>query len=252
MTFSDKISGAGPFYYEGNKIGILLIHGGGGGTCADLKPLAENLHVNHNYTMHVPLLPGYGTNPRDLKDITINDWNTALEKEIKAIQKNCEHLIVGGHSMGGILTLILASKHEFDGIFGISTPVGIRSFLFKLVPFFRLFIKYHKIDSKTFKKDTNGAWVGYDKIPLNIATKTKHLMREMKKNLHKVECPTLLFQGCLDSEIKKGSMDYIFNMIKSETKKKIWLKNNDHPILNSPDHKRIISELSTFVSEICN
>ena len=179
-------------------------------------------------------------------------WKITLEKEVKIIQKKCEKVIVGGHSMGGILTLILASKHEFDGIFVISAPVGIRSFLFKLVPIFRLFIRYHKIDSETFRKDTNGAWVGYDKIPLNITTKIKKLMNEMKISLKNVECPILLFQGCLDSEIKKGSMNYIFNMINSERKRKIWLKNNGHPILNSPDHKRIFSELITFVSEICN
>ncbi|MFX0028650.1 MAG: alpha/beta hydrolase [Candidatus Hermodarchaeota archaeon] len=252
MISSGIMPGAGPFYFEGNDVGILLIHGGGGGTCADLKPLAEDLHRNYNFTIHLPLLPGYGTNPKNLKKTSIDSWKIALKEEINLLQEKCEKLIVGGHSMGGILTLILARKRKFDGIFVISAPVGVRSFLFKLIPFFKLFIKYHKIDSKTFKKDTNDAWVGYDKIPLNIATKIKRLIREMKESLKKIDCPILLFQGCLDSEIKKGSMDYIYNMINSERKRKIWLKNNGHPILNSPDHKRIFSELITFVSEICN
>ena len=35
------LPGAGPFYFEGNNIGILMIHGGGGGTCADLRKRSQ-------------------------------------------------------------------------------------------------------------------------------------------------------------------------------------------------------------------
>ena len=41
MTKREIMEGAGPFFYEGSEIGIIMIHGGGGGTCADLKPLAR-------------------------------------------------------------------------------------------------------------------------------------------------------------------------------------------------------------------
>ncbi len=74
----------------------------------------------------------------------------------------------------------------------------------------------------------------------------------MKKVLLKIEYPVLLPQGRLDLDIKPYSMDVIFNRINSKTKRKIWLENNDHSILNSPDHQRIFSELIKFISEICN
>jgi len=41
-------------------------------------------------------------------------------------------------------------------------------------------------------------------------------------------------------------------MINSKNKRKIWLKNNDHLILDSQDQLRIFSELINFISEICN
>ena len=88
-------------------------------------------------------------------------------------------------------------------------------------------------------------------MSLNIATKVKVLLKEMKKVLLKIECPALLLQGRLDSDIKPNSMDEIFNRINSKNKRKIWLENNDHSILNSPDHQRIFSELIKFISEIC-
>jgi esterase/lipase len=43
--------------------------------------------------------------------------------------------------MGGVLTLIFASKYSFDDIFIISALLGIRRFVNKLVPFFKIFKK---------------------------------------------------------------------------------------------------------------
>lgn len=248
---SKILPGAGPFYFDGNKIGILMIHGGGGGTCADLNPLAEDLNKSKGYTIHVPLLPGFGTSPEELRKISIRAWKTALEKEINKIKEKCGNIIVGGHSMGGILTLIMAAYHDFDGIFTICAPTGIQRFGFKLVPLAKLFMKYHSIASDKFREETNNHWVGYDKIPINIATKIKKLMKEMNENLFRINCPTILFQGRLDSEIKKDSMDYIYDNIKSKNKKKIWLEYNAHSILDSIDHHIIVSELLKFINEIC-
>lgn len=248
---SKILPGAGPFYFNGNKVGILMIHGGGGGTCADLKPLAKELHKSKGYTIHVPLLPGFGTTPEQLRKTLINAWKTSLEKEIAKIKETCVKLIVGGHSMGGILTLIMAAYHNFDGIFTISAPIGLQRFGIKLIPFFKLFMKYYSIEADKFREETNNQWVGYDKIPINIGTKINKLMKEMKENLFKINCPTLLFQGRLDSEVKKNSMDYIYKNIKSKMKKKIWLEHNAHSILDSPDHHIIVSELLKFINEIC-
>jgi len=76
-------------------------------------------------------------------------------------------------------------------------------------------------------------------------------MREMKKSLSEIKCPALIFQGKLDSEIKSNSIDYIYDNIASKKKRKIWLENNDHPILDSPDHKQIVLELIKFINEFC-
>ena len=245
------MKGAGPFHFEGNNVGILMIHGGGGGTCADLKPLGEDLHKRGGYTISIPLLPGFGTSPEELKNTNVEAWKSALYEELGILRNKCNKIFVGGHSMGGILTLILAANNEFDGIFTISTPVGIRSFLFKLVPLFKIFVKYHRIPSEKFRKETDGKWVGYDKIPVNIGIKIKNLLNEMKKVLSHVICPSLIFQGRLDSDIKKNSMDKIFCTIGAQKKKKIWLEHNEHPILESPDHNQIVSELFNFIQEIC-
>ncbi len=203
------LSGAGPFYFNGNDIGILIIHGGGGGTCADLKPLGEDLQKK-GYTVHIPLLPGFGTSPDDLRITPLSAWKRALEREITLIREKCEKIIVGGHSMGGVFSLILASNNNIDGVFTISAPIGIRGLAPKLVPLLKIFVKYYPIPLKEFKQETNGKWVGYNKIPLNVIGKFNKLIEEMRKTLGEINCPALFFQGRLDSVIKKNSMDFIY------------------------------------------
>ncbi|MHA1411968.1 MAG: alpha/beta hydrolase [Promethearchaeota archaeon] len=245
------LPGAGPFHFEGNDIGIIMIHGGGGGTCADLKPLAEDLNKIGGYTISLPLLPGFGTSPEKLQTTTIEEWKKAVELEFKSLQQKCSKVFVGGHSMGGVLTLILASKVNLTGLFTISAPIGIKGIAIKLVPLIKLFMKYYPVNIEEFKKQTKGKWVGYDKIPLNIVKKFKKLINEMKSSLDKVKSPAILFQGIKDEVINDNSMDYIYDKIRSEYKKKVWLKNNEHAILDCPDHDIIVSELHAFFTKIC-
>jgi carboxylesterase len=250
MNDSDIMEGAGPFNFEGNEIGLLLLHGGGGGTAADLLPLAKELHEEGGFTIRVPLLPGYGTSPEDLKTISVNDWIIFIGEEISILRTKCETLIVGGHSMGAILTLIMAAEHNFDALFTISAPVGLQGFMHKLVPLFKFLITYYPVDSEQFKRETKGKWVGYDKIPLNIVSKIKTLVNMMVERLPKIHIPILLFQGRLDSTIKEESMEIIYQKVNSTKKRKIWLKNSDHPILCIPDHDKIISELMAFINNL--
>jgi carboxylesterase len=250
-NYNQKIMpGAGPFYYKGNHIGILLIHGGGGGTCADLKPLAQDLHDKSGFTVSVPLLPGFGTSPEDLKASSIGIWKDVLKKEYNSLKQDCEFVIVGGHSMGGVLAIILAHQFEVNGISTISTPIGIRGIGIKLVPIMKLFMHYHKIPSEKFKEDTNGKWVGYDKIPLNVVDKYRLLIKEMKQILPEINAPIILLQGRKDTQIKKESMNEIYKRVRSTKKKKVWLDNNEHPILDCPDHKQLTKELNEFILEI--
>lgn len=246
------IPGAGPFYFKGNEVGILMFHGFGGGTCSDLKYIATDIYNQKGYTLYLPLFPGFGTSPEELKQVELKDWIKKMENSYEEIREKCKILIVGGHSIGGVLPFILANDRIVDGIFAISTPIGIKGLGPFIAPFFKIIKKYHNIDSDKFKHETNGKWIGYDKIPINILGKIKQLIGKMKNNLSNIKCPVILFQGCKDNQIKKKSMDYIYQNIESKDKVKIWLENNEHSILDSPDQDIIINQLIKFVDHIKN
>ena len=246
---NEKITGAGPFYYEGNELGLLLFHGGGGGTAADLKPLALDLHEECGFTIKVPLLPGYGTSPTDLRKVQVTTWLDATLNEYELLKKTCTKIVVGGHSMGGILSFILASKVKVDGLISIATPLAIRGFLPKIAPIMDIFVKFHRIDSDSLRSESNNEWIGYDEIPLNIVAKINKLLKIMKNNLDQIDCPVLLFQGRLDDQIAINSMEDLYRNMRSKIKRKIYLEKNQHSILHCPDHNIIVNETMNFIKK---
>lgn len=242
--------GAGPFYFEGNDIGVLLLHGGGGGTAADLKPMAEFLHNEGGFTVRVPLLSGFGTTPEELKDTPISAWMEDLEVEYNFLKQKVKKIVVGGHSMGAIFSLYLGATKNPDAIFTISAPIGVKGILPKLLPLVKYFIKSYPLPIDEFEKETDGAWVGYDKFPLKAGTRLFKIIKEFKKYYPKITCPTLLIQGRLDGVIKTSSMDKIYGMINSKNKRKLWLENSDHPILKNPDEDLLFTEILKFIKEV--
>ena len=59
-----------PFFYKGNKVGFLLIHGFTA-TTTEVRLLADKLHKD-GYTVSAPLLPGHMTTPEDMN--TVPGW----------------------------------------------------------------------------------------------------------------------------------------------------------------------------------
>ena len=149
--------------------------------------------------------------------------------------------------MGGVLGFILASKVKVDGLISIATPIAIKGFLPKLAPIMDLFIKFHRIDSDSLRSESNNEWIGYDEIPLNIVSKINSLLKIMKSSLDQIDCPILLFQGRLDDQIAIDTMEDLYRNIRSKIKRKIYLENNQHPILNCPDHDIIVREVISFI-----
>jgi len=242
--------GAGPFYFEGNDVGILLLHGGGGGTAADLKPMAEFLHNEGGYTVRVPLLTGFGTSPEDLKETKISDWMNDLDVEFNFMTQKVKKVIVGGHSFGGVLTLYLGATKNPDGIFTISAPFGVQKFLRRILSNIRHLGGYMPLQKEEAERETDGAWVGYDKYPMTTGIRIIRMKNKFIKYHPQITCPALLIQGRLDSQIQPSSMEKIYNLISSENKKKLWLENSDHSILKMADEELLFTEILNFIKEV--
>jgi len=103
-------------FIPGGPVGILLAHSLGGSP-ADVRYLAQNL-ARAGFTVSCPLLAGHGPNRGKLAETTWWDWYASLEEAHDRLRAECDKVIVGGLSAGGVMTLHLAAKRSagVDGI----------------------------------------------------------------------------------------------------------------------------------------
>jgi esterase/lipase len=105
MTESSVPGVIGPFHYPGHGpnagTGVALCHGFTGSPLSIL-PRAEHLAAQ-GFAVTVPLLPGHGTDWRELARTTWHDWYDAFEASYLDLSARTSSRYVAGLSMGGAL-----------------------------------------------------------------------------------------------------------------------------------------------------
>ena len=234
-----------PFFYLGNKTGMLLIHGFTGSP-AELRPLGIFLR-NHGFTVYAPLLAGHGTTPEDLKKTTWQDWWKSVLKGYQRLKsQEMEQIFVIGHSMGGLLSFYLATQRSVTGVISLCTPIWLRDWRASFVPILRYFIPYHQ-RSKKKEDHIENQIVPYDRTPLSSIEELKKLMKKVKQQIPKVEVPTFVVQARQDETILPKSADYIYEQLASKQKTISWYEHSSHLITLDKERDRLFEEIYTFV-----
>ena len=103
-----------PGHGENASTGVAICHGFTGSPLSIL-PWAEYL-ARQGFAVSVPLLPGHGTNWRDLATTTWQDWYRTFESSYLDLEAKTDACFVAGLSMGGAVALRAASRHPVPGV----------------------------------------------------------------------------------------------------------------------------------------
>jgi len=104
------------FLLEGDRRGVLLIHGLTG-TPLEMRLLAKGLN-SAGFTVHCMQLAGHCGDVEDLLATGWRDWYTSVEQAADRLLQRVDHLFVGGLSMGALLALKLAADRP-DQVAGV-------------------------------------------------------------------------------------------------------------------------------------
>ena len=105
-----------------NGKAVLLMHGLTSGA-SQMIPMAHYLN-DYGYTVSCVNIAGHGTYPEDLSHTTSEDMIIKAEFDYSNLSKEHSDVFVGGISTGGLLALLLSSRHpEIKGFISISAPV---------------------------------------------------------------------------------------------------------------------------------
>ncbi len=235
---------AQPFYFEGNRVGILVSHGFTG-TTQSMRPLGE-AYAKAGYTVCGPRLKGHGTHYEDMEKTAYQDWIASVEEGYRWLKERCDTIFVTGLSMGGTLTLYMAENYpDIRGIILINAAVDIPEMAAGKD---LRDVRYLDAIGSDIKKP-GVVELAYEKTPVKSLAEIVKLMEQVKKSLYKVTCPALIFVSDEDHVVPPNNARIIYDGILSRTKELVHLKESYHVATLDNDQQLIIDKTLKFIEE---
>lgn len=235
------------FYWPGGPDGILLIHGFTA-TTAEVRPLGRYL-CEQGYTVAGPLLPGHNTFPEDLNRCTWQDWTRAVETAYRDVAARCQRVIVGGESMGALLSLYLASEHPEVAAVLCYAPAlrltlsPLQALLLRLLAPFKPYVPKGEMSNAE-------SWQGYPVNPLRGVVQLLDLQRVVRRRLPRIHQPLLLMQGRRDTTVSARAPAEIAAGVRSVTKEVYWLEQSVHTLLLGVEQVKAFELTLAFIHRI--
>jgi carboxylesterase len=223
-----------PFRLGTGPVGILLIHGFTGSP-AEMRGLGESLAAR-GLTALGPRLPGHGTRPEDLVDVSWRAWVAEVERAYRELQLTCDEVFVAGLSLGSTLALWLAAHHpRIAGLINMAPAVYLSQPLLPLTPVLKWFVRFHEPGPRTHSdlvdpEAVDRLWC-YDKIPVAAAAEVYWLLRQVQRLLPRIPQPTLVIQGRHDAAVPHHASQRVYDKVSSDDKTLRWFENSGHNLL---------------------
>lgn len=125
-----KIKGAeqrfAGYHLPGAKTVVVFVHGIVEGP-ALFQPLVQET-IKRGYSAVNLLLPGHGSDGRAFAQSGMRQWQDYVDGAVRHLRRRYPHLVLVGHSMGGLLALECVRKMEngADGVFALNLPLWLR------------------------------------------------------------------------------------------------------------------------------
>lgn len=204
--FDDDLSQ--PLFHKGNEIGCITLHGIGG-TPANIRVVADAL-IERGYTVASPMIPGHGETVRAQNASTGAQWLDGIRAVYRRLkEEGCTQIYALGLSLGGILCGLLAEEEHIDGLALICTPIKMKRYL-------RIAKALSPIIPVVGYPESRGgkpAWGDnlYAQMYGGFSTKKlvdlSRLARRLKRDLSKIDCPTLLIAAAEDDKVDPKSIE---------------------------------------------
>jgi carboxylesterase len=163
------------------------------------------------FHVELPRLAGHGTSVEEMAGTRWADWTRDAENALGELRKRCSKVVVVGLSMGGAITLWLASRHaDLSGIVCINPTT--KSSPAKLAGA-RLAVKAGKKFAPAIGSDISDPEVketSYDANPLEPAISLfADGLKPLSKTYGSIKVPLLLFTATNDHVVSPKESDFL-------------------------------------------
>ncbi len=239
-----------PFFLPGGRTGCLLLHGFTS-MPDEMRPLGDYLH-GQGYTVLGARLAGHATHPMDLARTRWQDWVVTVEECLIVLRAVCDHIVIIGQSMGGMLALLAASRQAVTSVVAISTPDHLEDdWRMRSVRLWSLIIplifkgRTPVLDVNANRRESDIP--AYPYYPTRILGEVEDLKRALRKGADQVRVPVLLVQSRQDPAVSQANSDRLLSALKSEDKELFWLDAAGHTIVLDPCCGPAFEKIAGFI-----
>lgn len=183
-------------YNEGENT-IVLLHGWGQ-NIEMMRPIGDRLTNNHIVIVD---LPGYGQSQEPDYVWTIYDYVECIKELLDSL--NISKPILIGHSFGGKICLVYASKYDTEKLILFGSPykkeVTKLSLKTKLLKTAKKIPGLNKLEGFAKKHIGSTDYKNASEMMRKILVSTVNL--DITEDVKKIKCPTLIIWGTLDEAV---------------------------------------------------
>ena len=245
---SEILPGAEPMSVEGGRVGVLVLHGFTGNP-QSMRPLAEAFAAA-GHAVEMPLLSGHGTRLEDMLDTSWADWSADAEAAYERLAARTDRVVVAGLSMGGSLTIWLATRHpEIAGIICVNPATQaaseVRDFIQTLVD-----DGQEVMDSiGSDVADPASPELAYPGTPLRPLLSMFDAANEVQSSIGSIKCPLLLFTSPEDHVVPPTDSDFLAEHI-GGTVERVSCDRSYHVATIDYDKDLIIERSLEFIGRV--
>jgi len=157
-----------------------------------------------------------------------------------------------GHSMGGLLALLLAAEKPLERVVTLAAPMAIckERGIDLLPPRGASREKYAPKAKRRLKNVPAAVNRTYRKIPLLSVHELLETIELTKSRLAEVKIPLLIVHSHGDHTAEPASADYILEHAGSREKKILWFRDSGHQLPLDVDREKVFEGVADFLKEI--
>lgn len=245
---------------------VFLIHGLGG-TQYDLGSMHKRLK-NAGFVTHSLTLPGHGTTPEDLVNVTAEQWMDAVTAKYHEVAALHDNFHIMGMCMGALLATELAKrqKHTRGKLIALAPPIYIDGWatawytplrhLMYHVPGVAARMKVEEEDPFGIKNEqlraivkakfARGEAFHYRWVPLACVRQVDRLRGWVMTGLKDMASETLVIHAREDELTSLSSANYLVEQIGGAKARMVVLENSYHMICVDNDREQVARNVLEF------
>jgi carboxylesterase len=159
-------------------------------------------------------------------------------------------VFAAGLSMGGLLSLLLASERLVDALVVVGVPLWLPAPIPWLVPYVKHRVPFLRKNAGSDIQDdaARARHPSYDRMPLHAVHELIKLQAVVRRRLRQINAPILVAHGRLDRTANPRDAQRIFDTVASSERELLWLAGSGHVVPVDRDGPQLARAAAAFLA----